>query len=265
MNILCIGDICGNIGCDFIKNNLYHIKKYYSIDFTVANGENSAEGNGITPLSAQTLFTYGVDVITGGNHSLRRKEAHALLDENNFLLTPDNIPQDIGHGYCLVDMGRLKIAVVNILGNAYLDSYGASNCFDTADKLVDCAKNDNANIIIVDFHAEATGEKKALGYYLDGRVSAFFGTHTHIQTADEQILDGGTGYITDIGMTGPVNSVLGVKKEIIIDRLRNKSLEKFTLADGECMLNGCIFTVDEKTGLTTSVKRINITEGAQSN
>lgn len=260
MRILVIGDVCGSIGCNKVGKVLPALKKEKNIDFTVINGENSADGNGITPFSAETLFSYGADVITGGNHSLRRKEILSLLDENDFLLRPDNLPSDsAGKGFCVVDCGYISVAVINLLGNVYLESHNADSPFMQADVLIDKAKVMGAKIILVDFHADATSEKRALGLYLDGRVSAFWGTHTHVQTSDAQVLKGGTGYVTDIGMTGPIDSVLGVKSSIIISRLKDKNTnEKFVLADGECMLNGCIFEIDNNTGLTVSTELINI-------
>ncbi|MBR2043128.1 MAG: TIGR00282 family metallophosphoesterase [Clostridia bacterium] len=260
MRILAIGDVCGSIGCNTVRRLLPKVKKDYNIDFTVINGENSADGNGITPSSAEMLFACGADVITGGNHSLRRKEICSLMEENYFLLRPDNLPEELsGSGYCLVDCGFASIAVINLSGTVYLDSLNASSPFTKADALIEHAKEDGAKIILVDFHAEATSEKRALGIYLDGKASAVFGTHTHVQTNDAQILPNGTGYITDLGMTGPIQSVLGVKSSIIISRLKDKNTtEKFVLADGECMLNGCIFDIDPVSGLTKSVELINL-------
>lgn len=258
MRLLTIGDVCGMIGCETVRRILPQFKKENKIDAVIINGENSADGNGVTPQSAEHLFSSGADVITGGNHSLRRKEVYNYLDEKPFILRPDNLPAEYGRGYCLLDLGYTSAAIINLSGTVYLEKAGASNPFKAADCLVERAKRDNAEIIIVDFHAEATSEKRALGLYLDGRVSAFFGTHTHVQTADAQILKNGTGYITDIGMTGPVNSVLGVKSEIIIERLKNNSLSKFELSDGECMLCGCIFDIDNNTGKTLRIQNIQL-------
>ena len=260
MKILAVGDVCGETGCDAVLKFLPKLKKEHNIDVTVINGENSADGNGITPHSATLLFSAGADVITGGNHSLRRKEVYDMLDENPFLLRPDNIKCEYGSGYCLLDLGRTSIAVINIAGVYCLEKLGAENPFVTADNLIDRAKSDGAKMILVDFHAEATSEKRALGLYIDGRVSAVFGTHTHIQTADATVLPKGTGYITDLGMTGPENSVLGVKSEIIINRFVNGNPAKFEFADGDWILNGCIFDIDEKSGLALSVESIFVKE-----
>ncbi len=259
MKILCVGDVCGSVGCATVRDKLPKVKREYGIDLTIINGENSADGNGITPASAASLFCYGADVITGGNHTLRRAEIYPLLDSNPNLLRPDNLPEaQFGSGYCLYDMGKTQVAVINLSGKIFLETLNAENPFIAADQLIDRAKKDGAKIIIVDFHAEATSEKRALGLYLDGRVSVFFGTHTHIQTADEQILPSGTGYITDLGMTGPKHSVLGVKSDIIISRLKDKNMQKFELADGECILNACIFTVDDVSSTVTQIERIYI-------
>lgn len=259
MRLLAIGDVCGVSGCEKVRKCLPVLKRDKKIDAVIINGENSAQGNGITPYSAEYLFMCGADVITGGNHSMRRAEIFPVLENNPMLLRPDNLPDaQYGSGYCVADFGSFTMAVINLSGKIYLEKLNAENPFLWADKLIDRAKDDGADIIIVDFHAEATSEKRALALYLDGRVSVFFGTHTHIQTADSQILPKGTGYITDLGMTGPVNSVLGVKSEIIINRLKSGDLSKFESAEGESMLNGCIFEVDKATGKTVAIERIYI-------
>lgn len=257
MKLLAVGDVCGPAGCKKVKEILPVLKKEKKIDVAVVNGENSADGNGILPDSADFLFACGADVITGGNHSLRRKQIYNFLDENKFILRPHNLSDvTFGSGYCLLDIGYTSVAVINIIGKIYLEKLNSDSPFDAADRLIDRAKKDGAGVIAVDFHAEATSEKRALGLYLDGRVSAFFGTHTHVMTADAQILPGGTGYITDLGMTGPVNSVLGVKSEIIINRLKNNDMAKFEFADGESLLSGCIFDIDIKTGKTVGIESI---------
>lgn len=257
MNILAIGDVFGKTGCEYLMKKLPQIKRDNKIDLVIANGENSAEGNGILPSSADMLFAAGVDVITGGNHTLRRKEIFSSLDENPFILRPANLPKSIpGKGLTFVDLGYTTVAVISLLGVIYMENMACP--FETAEKLIDEAKEQGVKTIIVDIHAEATSEKRALGFYLDGKVSAVFGTHTHIQTADEQILPLGTGYITDIGMTGVKQSVLGVDKDIVISKMKDKLPLKFYAASGECELNGCIFEVDKANGKTLSVRRITI-------
>lgn len=254
MNILVLGDVVSDSGCEFLLSRLPSLKKLKGIDLCIANGENSAAGNGILPLSANRLFDSGVDVITTGNHVYRRREAYTFLDECDRVIRPANYSySNPGKGYCIVDMGRCRVCVINLAGNYGLD--GADNAFDCVDELLkeECK---NEKIIIVDFHAEATSEKRAMGFFLDGRVSAVFGTHTHVQTADEQILPEGTGYITDVGMCGVIDSVLGVKKEIIVKKMRDNLPVRFDAASGECMINGCVFEIDEKTGKCLNVERL---------
>ena len=257
MRILCIGDVCGSIGCEFLIKVLPKFKTEHKIDITVVNGENSADGNGITPYSADMLYSAGADVITGGNHSMRRREIFDKLDSDPFLLRPHNMhTSSTGKGYAEIDMGCRRIAVINLVGRVYMPE--AEDPFSTADSLVTAAVDSGIKIIIVDVHAEATAEKKALAYYLDGKVSAVFGTHTHVATADEQILPNGTGYISDIGMTGPENSILGVIPELSIAKIKDNAPVKFQLAEGECSMSGCIFEIDEKSGKTINVERIKI-------
>ena len=258
MKLLAIGDVCAPDGSAYALKMIPIIKREENIDLVIVNGENSAEGNGIIPESADMLFAAGADVITGGNHTLRRKEFFDTLDTNPFVLRPHNLKDtDTGSGYCLFDMGKYSAAVINLSGQIYLERVNADNPINCVDTLIEKAKADGAKFVFVDFHAEATSEKRAMGFYLDGRVSAVFGTHTHVQTADAQILPKGTGYITDLGMTGVINSVLGVKNDIIINRLKSGVMSRFEQASGECMINGCIFDIDDKTGLTKSVKLIN--------
>ena len=186
MNILVIGDVVSDIGCRFLRKKLPAFKKLKDIDFCIVNGENSAAGNGITPLSAQELFTSGADFITTGNHVYRRKEVYDLLDESEFIIRPCNYPEaNPGKGYSIVDMGRYSVAVINLMGTMYMESL--ENPFTAVDRVLKEIGNATP-VILVDFHAEATSEKQALAYYLDGRVSAVYGTHTHIQTADDSIL-----------------------------------------------------------------------------
>ncbi|TQI68710.1 TIGR00282 family metallophosphoesterase [Clostridium sp. KNHs216] len=253
MNILAIGDVVGSIGCRFLRQRLPAFKKMKGIDLVIANGENSADGNGLTPVSVQFLYDSGVDVITAGNHSFRRKESYELFDSSEYLIRPANFPSSVpGRGSCIVDMGRVQVGVINLMGTIYMESLDSP--FDTADRLL----ADMPKITLIDFHAEATGEKRSFGYYLDGRVSAVFGTHTHVQTADECVLPQGTGYITDLGMTGPIQSVLGVKPELVIEKMRTKMPVRFALAEGDCKMECALFQIDEKSGKSVSVERIQI-------
>lgn len=244
MKVLAIGDVCGSSGCRYLLKMLPVLKKKFGAELVIVNGENSDEANGISPLSADMIFAAGADVITGGNHTLRNKNFYETLDSSPFLLRPDNIKADFGKGYCLVDKGKFSVAVINLCGITYMERSSAENFMASADSLVKRAEEDGAKFIFVDFHAEATSEKKALALYLDGKVSAVFGTHTHVLTADAQILKNGTGFITDIGMTGSDNSVIGVKSDIIINRLKNNDMSKFEFSSGENIICGCLFETD---------------------
>lgn len=255
MNILAIGDVVGLSGCAFLRARLPAVKKLNRIDVCIVNGENAAQGNGLTPAAAQELFTSGADVITTGNHVYRRRELYPYLDETEYLIRPANYRAGCpGRGFQMIDKGRVQIAVINLLGVVYLDPL--ENPFDCTDRLLQQEDVKNCRIKIVDFHAEATAEKRALGFYLDGRVSALFGTHTHVQTADEQILPQGTGYLTDLGMTGERLSVLGVRPPLAIEKMRTGMPVRFENGDGPCMMCGCIFEIDEQTGKTTQLQRI---------
>lgn len=256
MRVLAIGDIVGRGGTDFLRFKLKKIKFQNNIDLTIANGENSAEGNGILPDSARKIFESGVDVITNGNHTFRRKEIFTFLNENEKIIRPYNYPSDKtpGRGICKINIKGINVAVINLLGVSYLECVKLP--LDSLEEaLKECS---DCPIKIVDFHAEATAEKRAFGYYSDGRISAVFGTHTHVQTSDEEILPNGTGYITDVGMTGAINSVLGVKKELSIKRMKDKMPVRFENASGPYKIECVIFEIDETTFKTKSVERLRI-------
>lgn len=257
MNILTVGDVVGNNGCEFLRKTLPAFKKLKKIDICIVNGENSAQGNGILPQSANHLLDSGADLITTGNHALRRFEIYDKFDEEDFpMIRPANFYRTApGKGYYIIDKGFIQIAVINLMGVAYLENN--ENPFDCIDRVLEEVRN--CRIKILDFHAEATGEKRAMGFYLDGRISAMFGTHTHVQTADEQILPKGTGYITDIGMTGPIQSVLGVTPALAIEKIKTNLPVRFENPDGDCKMEGCIFEIDNKTGKTVSVERVSLT------
>lgn len=252
IRVLFIGDIIGQPGCRFLRQVLPRLKQEEHVDVCIANGENSAVGNGILPRSAEDLFDSGVDVITTGNHVFRRREIYPYLDEHPQLIRPANYPDCCnGNGYYVYDGGRFRLCVINLMGTVFLDNL--AHPFYTMDRILQEVK---ADLYFVDFHAEATGEKKALAYYLDGRISALVGTHTHVQTADERILPNGTGYLTDAGMTGPVESVLGVNPQNIITRYLTCMPTRFEVPDGACQLNGVVLDLDEKLGKCTKIKRI---------
>lgn len=256
MRILCIGDVVGSVGCRFLRSRLPALKKVKGVDVVICNGENSADGNGVTPASAQYLLDSGVDVITLGNHAFRRREVYDYLDESPFTARPANYPDNAapGRGVVNLDLGRRVVSVINLMGNMYLES-GLDCAFDVIDRALQQAQG---SIVLVDFHAEATSEKRAMGYYLDGRVSAVFGTHTHVQTADAQVLPKGTGYITDVGMTGVIHSVLGVKTDVIINKFKTKLPARFDLASGDCRLEAVLFDVDDSTGKCKSAESLRV-------
>lgn len=255
MNILFIGDIVGEPGRHAIKELLPRIKRKNAVEFVVANGENVAGGSGVTPALADELFGYGVDVITSGDHIWKRKEIFDYIDTNKRLLRPANYPKDApGYGSTVVQSeSGIDVGVINLAGRVFMQPLECPfrRAKEEAEKL-----KAKARIIIVDMHAEATSEKIALGWYLDGLVSAIVGTHTHVQTADEKILPGGTAYLSDAGMTGPFDGVIGRKKEQILSRFLTQMPMKFEMAEGDIQLHGAIIDVDEKTGKANSIKRI---------
>ncbi len=255
MKLLFIGDIVGEPGRRAVKELLPKIRNKEKLEFVIANGENVAGGSGITPGLADELFGYGVDIITSGDHIWKRKEIIDRIDTDKRILRPANYPKEApGSGSTIVKSeSGTAIGVINLIGRVFMQ---AVECpFRIAKEEIDRIK-DKARIIIVDIHAEATSEKIALGWYLDGLVSGIIGTHTHVQTADEKILPNGTAFITDAGMTGPFDSVIGRKKEQILTRFITQMPARFEMADGNIQLHGVIIDIDEKTGKADSIKRI---------
>lgn len=251
MKILFIGDIVGTNGVDILRRGLPQLKKEYGCDVCIVNGENSNEsGTGMNKRDAQAIFACGADVITGGNHSMRRANME-LYTENEYILCPANLLySEEGCGVAVVDLGRDRLCVVNLMGIAFIDNH--RNPFFELDKIlkdVDC-KN-----IIVDFHAESTAEKYAFANYADGRVSAVIGTHTHVQTNDEQILPQGTGYITDAGAVCAIDSVLGVQTQLAIEKQKYLKPVQFKVADGPGYINGVFIKTDNK-GKTVKIEKI---------
>ena len=254
MKILFIGDIVGNEGVDFVKQHLKSIKKLKGIDFFIANGENAAGGKGIMKSQAIELFDCGIDVLTMGNHTYNKQDIFELLEDYN-VIRPANMPHgSVGTGCIELEVGDTSVCVINARGRVYVDP--PLDCpFAAVDDILKKAKS---NIIFIDFHAEATSEKLALAKYLDGRISALVGTHTHVTTADEQILPKGTAYITDVGMTGTTNGIIGVKDDLIISKYLTALPTKFELAEGNTALNAVIVDVDEDTGKAISIERLRI-------
>ena len=254
MKILAIGDLVGNSGVRKLKQELNKIIEEEKIDFVIVNAENAGEGMGITEKNFKEIIEEKVDVITMGNHTWGKKDIFKFIN-NSKIIRPANYCEGVpGKGYGIYESLGKKIAVINLIGRVDVNVL-SENPFLIAKDLVEKLK-DKTDIIIIDFHAEATAEKIALGYYLDGKVTAIFGTHTHVQTADEKILEKGTGYITDIGMTGPKNSVIGMDIKASLKRFETTLPERYKIAEGECILNGVIFDVDNSTNKVKEIKRI---------
>lgn len=250
--VLAVGDVCGDVGLQLLERRLRPLRRQYNVDFCVVNGEN-ASGVGIIPRQAEMIFSAGADVITLGNHSYSRREIEGYLEDNPYILRPANdSPLCPGRGFGVYDTKAGPVAVVNLIGRCGM-AYGPDNPFLLAEKLL---KQIDTRIVLVDFHAEASSEKLALAYHLDGNVSALWGTHTHVPTADNQIFPGGTGYVTDLGMTGPIRSVLGVRVEQSIASFREGRSRHYDTAPGPCKLEALLFTIDSNTGRCTATERI---------
>lgn len=254
LNILAVGDVVGEGGQDILTRRLWELRRQEEIHFTVVNGEN-ASGTGITDRQADRIYQAGADVITLGNHTFGKPKIAGRLEEDPYLLRPANYTgRAPGRGWGLYDCGRVQIGVMSLIGRCGLDS-NADNPFTAAARIL---KENSPRFTLVDFHAEATSEKLAMGCYLDGRVSALWGTHTHVPTADECVLPGGTGYLTDLGMTGPIHSVLGIRPEQSVELFLGGLPGRFETAEGPCKMQGAVFSLDSATGLCVGVERIDI-------
>lgn len=256
-HLLAVGDVVSNAGLDCLERHLRSLQKRYEVHFTVVNGEN-ASGVGLTPDQAEWILNAGADVITLGNHTWNRLQISHYLDDSPYILRPANYAAALpGRGLGVFDgPNGLRIAVLNLMGRYQLDS-NLDNPFKVADALL---SQTEADLTFVDFHAEATSEKLAMGYYLDGRVQALWGTHTHVPTADQQVLPKGTGYVTDLGMTGPARSVLGIKPEQSINLFLGGLPQRYEPASGPCKLESVLFTVDTQTRRCLDVQRIDLAE-----
>ena len=254
INVLFIGDVVGFSGYDFLCENLLNLKENYDANFIIVNGENICDGKGITEYESIVLFDLGVSVITTGNHIWDNWISKPLLRKNNLVLRPFNYPTgNVGRGYAVVKHPTLDIdiAVIQLQGRVFMSPIDCP--FRSAEHILNSLEKLNVNVIIVDFHAEATSEKVTMGHYLDGKVSAVIGTHTHVQTADAQILDKGTAYITDVGMTGAYNSVLGLKKEVSFSRYIYQTAHKYESATEDNKICGVVFSIDPDTGKALSI------------
>ena len=254
--VLAVGDVVGKPGVDRVCRSLRYLKRKTGADFVVVNGEN-ASVVGMTPDQAEDILDAGADVITMGNHTFGKRELVPYLDDSDRILRPANLaPQLPGRGWGVFDSKIGPVAVVDLIGRCNMD-YGPDNPFLLVEKIL---KQITAKIILVELHAEATSEKLAMGYLLDGRVSAVWGTHTHVPTADAQILPKGTGYVTDLGMTGPKVSVLGIKPELSIAKFRGDLTERYRWAEGETKLEGVLFTLDSDSGKCLKAERVDVWE-----
>lgn len=252
LRVLAVGDVCGASGLEFLRRQLHRLRKEHRVDFCVVNGENAAVV-GITPRQADSILEAGADVITLGNHSYNRREIEPYLEENPYILRPANdSPLRPGRGVGVYDTKAGPVTVINLIGRCDM-AFGPDNPFLLAERLL---KDVDTRVTLVDFHAEATSEKLAMGWHLDGRVSAVWGTHTHVPTADDQIFPKGTGYVTDLGMTGPSRSVLGIRIEQSIATFRGELTSRYETAPGPCKLEAVLFSIDTETGKCTHTERI---------
>ena len=256
LKVLCVGDVVGEPGLERVRKSLRKLKRDTGADFVIVNGEN-ASNVGMTPRQGDMIFDAGADVITMGNHTFSRREIAPYLEENRYVLRPANLPpQQPGRGWEVYETKCGDIAVIDLIGRVGMD-YLPDNPFLLMDKIL---KRIDAKIILVEIHAEATSEKLAMGYMLDGRVSAVWGTHTHVPTADARILPKGTGYVTDLGMTGPINSVLGVRPDQSIANFRGDLTSRYQTADGPTKIEAVLFTIDSSTGKCKAVERADLYE-----
>jgi len=255
MRVLAVGDIVGRAGLEKLKEVLPKVVSENNIDFVIVNGENAADGMGITEKMYKEMLNLNVDVVTMGNHTWGKKEIFNFINDKH-IIRPANYPSNNpGRGYDIYECKDKTIAVINLIGRTTMTVL-SENPFLVAKEIIDEIK-EAVDIIIIDFHAEATAEKIALGYYLDGEVTAVFGTHTHVQTADETILEKGTAYITDIGMTGPKKSVIGMDVEVSLKRFATSLPEKYRIAEGKAKFNSCMFEIDDITNKVKKIERIN--------
>lgn len=254
--VLAVGDVVGEPGLDRVRRSLRYLKRKTGADFVIVNGEN-ASGVGITPQQAEDILDTGADVITLGNHSFNRREIVTYLDDCPQILRPANYaPQTPGRGWSVFDSKCGPVAVIDLIGRCGMD-FGPDNPFLLVEKIL---KEVDTKLVFVEIHAEATSEKLAMGYLLDGRVSAVWGTHTHVPTADAGVLPKGTGYVTDLGMTGPKNSILGVRPQQSIAKFRGDLTARYQWADGPTKMEAVLFTIDSATGLCRSVERVDLND-----
>ena len=254
--VLCVGDVVGNPGMERIRRSLRYLKRKHNADFVIVNGENAAVV-GMTPQQGEDILDAGADVITMGNHTFGKREIVDYLEDNPRILRPANYaPQAPGRGWSIYDSVAGKVAVIDLQGRVNMD-YTPDNPFLQVENILPQL---DTKLILVELHAEATSEKLAMGYMLDGRISALWGTHTHVPTADTQVLPKGTGYVTDLGMTGPKHSVLGIRPDLSIAKFRGDLTNRYQWADGPTKMEAVLFTIDTTTGLCRNVERVDLTD-----
>ncbi len=259
MRVLMIGDIVGKTGRRMVGQHLPMLRKSEGIDFVVANGENAAGGNGLTHDVLDELLSTGIDVITSGNHIFDKKEIFQFIDDVPQLLRPINLPAETpGHGYVVRSVAGVPVAVVNIAGRAFMP-FQYDDPLRAIDQVL-ASLDGEVPVVLVDFHAETTSEKAAMGWYLDGRVAAVVGTHTHVQTADERVLPGGTAFLTDLGMTGPEDSIIGVRTELVLQKMLSQRPVRFETAVGRGQFGALVIDISPATGRAERVKRFLIRE-----
>ena len=256
MNILAVGDIVGQIGVDYFKRVIPGLKEKYNLDLIIVNGENSERGSGINKEIFNTLISYGADCVTMGNHTWGKKDIFSFIDDEERLIRPLNYAEElVGKGSVIIEKNNKKIGIMNLIGR--VDMGGSFDCpFKKAEAEIARLKEQAVDIIIIDFHAEATAEKKAFAYYLKDKANIIFGTHTHVQTNDDMIYDTGLGYITDIGMTGPKNSIIGLDIDIALKRFLTQIPERYQVAEGDCFMNAVLFTLEDATNKCTKIEKI---------
>ena len=254
LKILTLGDVVGTAAISYLRTNLWSARSKFGADFVIANGENASDIHGLTANDAEALLDCGIDFLTMGNHTFKRRDLYGFLDHDPRIIRPANFPPSApGQGYATVTVDGYRILIINIQGQVFMEPL--ADPFDTVERILQKESGDY-DFAVMDIHAEATSEKIALARVFDGRIAAIYGTHTHVPTADEQILPHGSGYITDLGMTGPTDGILGTDAAAVIEKFRTHMPQRFTVAHGSIRAMGALFEIDPNTGRTVSVKRI---------
>ena len=254
MRILALGDVVGTATVDYLRHTLWDFRRRNSIDFTVANGENTSEIRGLSAADAQALLDTGIDLLTLGNHAFGKRDLYPFLENSNSIIRPANFPPIApGSGYTVVNVNGYRLLCINVCGRVYMDPLASP--FETLDKILAREKG-GYDLALLDIHAEATSEKLAIAHRYDGRISVMFGTHTHVPTADERVLPRGSGYLTDLGMCGPIDGILGTSREAVLERFETMMPVRFSVAGGEIRAEGAIFDLDESAGRVRSVRRV---------